>query len=178
MNIERLLATVLRLLGIYLLVKAVLDIGVLLYANSDLAEHLADSGQVHLWLSFIWFGLTFLISILMIACPLLLARWIVPGQPADKDTAQLSPQGLEVSAFVITGVVLVAHAAMSVFHNGIWLYYQNTDQVSERLSFGSREEFLIGLITALVELGIGLYLVLGARGLQRFISNIRRAGVS
>lgn len=178
MNIVRLLATGIRILGLYLLFKTLYGVLEFVYSNAYLAEFLADNGHTLNFVLYSWIILKFIVAGVMVVLPVTIARWVVPGKSPAETKIDIEPQGLEVSAFVIAGVVFVARAIPDVINSGVWLWYQNTGQISDRLKVGSYEEFVIGLMTALLELAIGLYLVLGAQGLQAMVFKFRRAGLS
>jgi len=178
MNIERLLATAIRILGLYIVLNTLYGLGAFINSSAYLTDSLADNALALEVVMYAWVIIKLIVAAMMVIVPISIAQWIVPGQTTTESNLDAEPQGLEVSAFLIIGVAFLARAIPDIIYNGIWLWYQNTDQISERLTVGSNEQFVIGLITALVGFGIGLYLILGAQGLQRLISKIRRAGVS
>lgn len=178
MNIVRLLATAIRILGIYLLLKILYEVWWFVYSNTYLVDSLADNGDALNFGVYSWIIIHCIGAVMMVVLPVKIAAWVVSGKLPAETKTDIEPQGLEVSAFVIIGVVIVARAIPDAITSCVWLWYQNTGQISDRLTVGSSEEFVIGLIIALLELAIGLYLVFGAKGLQAMVSKFRQAGVS
>ena len=103
--------------------------------------------------------------------------WIMSGRGAklilgDEGTAEsihASIQDIQVLAFCLGGLYLLAHALPDLIKNSlisVWLIFQ-----------GSNNENVVPiLISSFIQLCIGAWLLFGAKGIVAFIKKIRKAG--
>lgn len=177
MSIIQLFALAIRVVGVYWLFLAVMQIGFYGLATMHLEAILVDGGTMYDIAQLAWSSVYILVTILMIIFPVKLAQWLIPGKVNHTNSEDLPVERLILSALVVAGVIIVAQAIPNVVNSGVWLWYTTSGQVNNRLVPGSSAEYMIGILTAVVELAIGLYLMFGAQGLQKMMSKFRRLGV-
>ena len=177
MGIIQLFATAIRVVGVYWLYLAVMQIGFYGLATMHLETILVDGGAMYDIAQLAWSSVYVLVTILMIIFPVKLAQWLIPGEVNHSKSDSLPAERLVISALVVAGVIIVAQTIPNVVNSSVWLWYSTSGQVNNRLVPGSSAEYMIGILTAVVELAIGLYLMFGAQGLQKMMSKLRRAGI-
>lgn len=164
MKKEEIVAIAVRLFAIYLFVYAVRMVPGMVV----LIQQQVDS------IDFI-FGLVFLTSHLLVALllwvfALAIARKLLPGGKAGKAPARLAAGDIQTVAFSVMGLWVLAMAIPEIFYWGSYIYQTSASGWRYReLS----PENAGNIVSTLVELAIGLWLLFGARGLAGLVNMAR-----
>lgn len=167
MKKEEIVAIAVRLFAIFLFVYAVRMVpGMVVLIRQEVES-----------IDFI-FGLVFLASHLLVALllwvfALAIARTLLPGGKPGKAPARLALGDIQAVAFSVMGLWVLASAVPDIFYWGSFLYQTNVS------GWGYRElspENTGNIVSTLVELAIGLWLLFGARGLAGLVKMARGTG--
>ena len=114
-----------------------------------------------------------LAAVLMWFFPLALANKLIPDIKTKDAPVPLDPGSIEVVAFSVMGLWVLTTAIPDIFHWATYVY-----QVKNK-HFGYFEltsENIGNIVSTVVELVIGFWLLFGARGLLGVIRRARHAG--
>lgn len=166
MKSVELLALGLRLLGFYGVIKTMEYIGISYkYSYSMPAENAA------FW--YVVYGATIalmlLASLFLIKFPVIVARKLLPKTNQDDVTLKGTPEDIQITAFIILGVYILSGAIPDFIYNASMLIYMHESYVEENLI----GEYLITEIMTGIEVGIGVYLCVQAKGLQSLLFKLR-----
>jgi len=162
-------ALALRLLGLFTLLQAVWMVGPLV---SDVVDSLTSQGGFSGW----WLGSAFS-AVVMLACGLALLRWAPAiaarwAGPGETDAAPPSPtaRGLEVVGYRLLGVYMIV--------SGLPSLASRVGSSVASASFSTSGSYLtLDLFSSFLAILLGLWLVLGARGLAGLLDRLRGAGL-
>ena len=120
-------------------------------------------------------GTFIFIAFLFIKFPLTIAGKLLPKDGDDKLDWQLTGQDVYSIAFFILGLYILINAIPSMFY---WLAYSITYKNSDPPAY---QEFspgeIGGMVVTVTKLIIGIWLLLGARGLRGLVYKLRYAGL-
>ncbi len=171
-----LLATGIRLLGIYVFIYAIRT-GIYQYqAVMQYRSTSQDDMVVFTYLALVQVALLFVASILMFKFPVLLSKWLLPKTKENEVILDGTAKDIEVSIFVVIGVYILSWAIPDLFHNGLWWWYSSHSQISNMWEQGTKSEYIINQIVTVLEIAIGLCLCLRAKGLSNLLRRLREAG--
>lgn len=169
------LAIGIRLLGIYFVVKffqfissAYISYHQLAYAMPDVIPPILASGYAICALVMLAF------CALFIKFPTIIASKLLPK--TNKESAVLSGDAaqLQLAGFSLLGIYILSWAIPDLIHNSALLVVMPSYEPS--YSINDRPYDLINVGVTLIELVIGLYLVLQAKGLVKLLAKIRDVG--
>lgn|GEM_PF-1631193 len=176
MNTIELLATGIRLVGIYTIIIALQTIGQHINTLENitlLTQQQAPSLAVYM--VYIHVAVLFIAAAVLIKFPLTIAQTlsVTPHSAAPVGgikTQELNAQELHAALACLLGLYVLSQALPDVVDNVLWLWalYQQ-----DFLPAQDRQDAIIILITTLVEIGIGFYLCLKAQGLTRLLWRLR-----
>lgn len=168
-----LLAIGVRLLGVYLLVSG-MRLALKLY-------QLAQQGPIHeggqydyVYLGVAEVALVFLVALLMLKFPMTLSRWIHPASAGAEIGFSGQAGELETTLLVVLGVYILTWAIPDFFDNAIWWLYLSR---SIEASNADKDMVVINQLVTLLEIAIGLFLCLRAKGLSAMLRRLRTAGI-
>lgn len=171
-----LLATGLRLVGIYLIVVTV-QTGLSNY--QALVQFSGAATQANLDGFFLYVVLhVFLLgaaSVILIRFPSAIARWLIPETKKDDVVLNGSAKDIQTTLFCVLGIYILSWAVPDLFHNLLWLWFE----ARQRAGIGEDREFSVvtlSLLVTLIEIAVGLYLTLQAAGLSHLLWRFRTAG--
>lgn len=174
-----LLATGIRLLGIYIFIYAIRT-GIFQYqAILQFRSTSQDDMEAFAYIALFQVGLLFIASLFMFKFPVSLSKWILPKTNNNEIIFDGTIKDIEVSLFVIIGVYILSWAIPDLFHNGIWWWYSahsGISGISGMFNQGSENEHIINEVVTVIEIAIGLYLCLRAQGLSNLLKKFRQAG--
>ncbi len=172
-----LLATGIRLLGIYVFINAA-QMGITQYSmNYQLNNNFYEGAEIYLYAGIILTGVLVFISLIMLKFPVTIANWLLPKTKGDEVVFDGSARDIEVSAFVIIGVYILSWTIPDLLDNGLQLW-----RIAERESLGHswgsqyKHEYVFNEMVTVLEIAIGIFLCLRARGLSYLLYKIREAG--
>ena len=171
-----LLATGIRLLGIYTFIYAVRT-GIFQYQTvMQFRSNLQDDMEVFTYISLIQVGILFVASLFMFKFPVSLAKWVLPKTKDNEVIFSGTAKDIEVSIFVVIGIYILSWAIPDFFNNGIWWWYSAHSGISGMRNQEITNEHIINEIVTVLEIAIGLYLCLRAQGLSNLLRKLRQAG--
>jgi Ca2+/Na+ antiporter len=123
------------------------------------------------------FGLAFaVICFILIKFPLTVSRWLLPKSKDDEPVFNGSIDDLRIAAFTIIGVYIVSWAIPDLFYNVSMLVKLQSETAVKLYSSDSIIDFMIRTGMTVLEIFIGLYLCLQAKGLNNLILKFRGLG--
>lgn len=161
----------LRLLGLFLILKSIQMAGNGLISLGQYDQVTMGIDTTLFGLS-IWFpvAITFLASIFLMMFPVSLAKWCLPRSSADTKDIDFSDATLVISGSVLMGIYVLSRAVPDLAYNVLFLYQQysldphNNHHISETM---------IRALVTVIEIGIGVYLVIGSKSLFRLVNQLR-----
>lgn len=174
MTAKEIFGTGVRLLGLWLLVKA-FAVGSSAFSYYNYYQLSAFSGyseQFPMHKVSIFIAIAYLLfGFLFIKFPHFIAGLLIPKTAVDTSQVDWSEEVIERIGFVLMGVYFVAVAIPQLLQNfGLYIPMHNMPFDDSSRGWG----FLVLCITNLVRLSIGLILVFKSRGLVRMIHKLRR----
>lgn len=170
-----LLATGLRLVGIYLILIAI-NTG---FRNYQSLVQFSGAGGANLdgffFFVVVQVFLLALASVILIKFPSIIAKWLIPDTKQGETVLNGSAKDIQTSLFCVLGVYILSWSIPDLLHNLLWLWFD----ARQNAAVGESPEFsevTINLLITLVEIAVGLYLALQAAGLSNFLWRIRTAG--
>lgn len=174
-----LLAIGIRVLGVAALIYVV-QMVFFYYQQYQLVLTVQSGGEGGLWLlvsiALAHFGVLLAVAFLMLKFPVLVARWFLPKAKSDDTVFDGSANDIEVVAFVIIGIYILSWAIPDLFHNSIWWWYTANSEAGRPWGPDDEYEYIINGIVTVIEVVIGLFLCLRARGLSGLLRRLREAG--
>lgn len=171
-----LLATGIRLLGIYVFIYA-LRTGIYQYQMiMQFRSTTQDDMMVFTYVSFAQVGVLFIASLLMLKFPVSLSKCLLPKTKNNEVALDGSVKDIEVSMFVVMGVYILSWAIPELVNNGLWWWYSTHTEVRRMWEQDGGNEYIMNLLVTMLEIAIGLYLCLRAQGLSALLRRLREAG--
>lgn len=171
MKIVELLAVGIRILGIYLVLQILMSFSEIY----QLYQFTGDAGIAAypyvLVAEVIVLGL---VAFALIKFPITISRKLIPNDPDEKLNLPNNAEKLIAVAFVVIGVYILTWSVPDLIFNFLWLAYSHSQDFGYEQNF---QEALINQAATILEIGIGLYLVLGSRGLSRVLWLFRNTGI-
>jgi len=99
-----------------------------------------------------------------------IAGLLLPRDTSTTDLAQMNAQDFKQAAFSIVGLYLVATALPSL---GYWVAFVQRSMKVNPDAFNPSIEMYATIVRAVVQLIVGVYLLLGSRGLAAMIRQLR-----
>jgi hypothetical protein len=167
MTKEQVLGLAVRLFAIFLFVYGLRSLtGVI-----QLAE--TASGYSGIW----WVAVSYLVIFVCIALmlwffPVTVARKILPKDDRKTGETEISLKDIDVVAYSILGVWLLATTIPDVIY---WLLVLATLEHKGLIPYMTHSR-LASVIATIIQFGIGIWLMLGAKGLRGLIRKLRYAG--
>ena len=168
-----LLSTGIRLLGIYVFLYS---IRVSIYQYQAIIQFKSSSQDdvaTFIYLGAAQFICLFVASIIMFKFPVSVSSWILPKTKVNEPVFNGTSQDIEISFFIIIGVYILSWSMPDLLNNAIWLWYIKS---SGNLGFGVESKYIINEVVTVVEISVGLYLCLQAKGLSALIRSFRQVG--
>ncbi|WP_111641200.1 hypothetical protein [Marinimicrobium alkaliphilum] len=168
------LALGLRLVGIYAFLKGIQNIA-LVFSQAPIYHAQNVDFTAYYLVSGILVALYFAVALLLVIRPVWLAQLLMPKVPVQEDaTPDSSYSALQTAALTVLGVYIVSYSLPQVVHN-LALFWQATTMV-EYYSQIQRHNHGFHLLARCIELGIGIYLCLQAKGLVNLLQRLRGRG--
>lgn len=161
----------LRLLGIACIVYAISKTGEGINAIHQLG--MVDIGlnssayKAAVWLPVI---IIYLIGFLFIKFPITFAKMLLPRSSANSDIIEFSQRAIVTSGLTLLGAYLLAIALPDLAYNILFWYQQRNLHLSENPEI---TQTFIHLVFTLIQLGLGLFLLLGGKGIYKLIHRLR-----
>ena len=114
----------------------------------------------------------------LIRFPLTVSGWLLPRSKADEPVFNGSIEDLKIAAFIIMGVYILSWAVPGFFYNTAMLIKLQNPQFMALYHRDEGVEYIIRALVSVLEIAVGLYLCLQARGLNALINRLRWAGLS
>lgn len=168
MSKEQIVGLAVRLFAVFLIVYT------LRYSGSVIS--LASLDSPGFWISALVMLFAFLpvvIAFLLWRFPLSVASALIPKATNREKPKPLSEPEIQVVAFSILGLWLLASAIPDVFYWVIYAYRMET------VGFRNVEltpQNIAGIVSTTVELVLGLWLLLGSKGIVGIVRRLRHAG--
>lgn len=160
-------ALAIRIIGILLLLKILGGFTSWLIAFNEVSSPALTTPQLVSYYVF-----PFLISLVFIKFPLTLAKVVVPRSSEQSSELSGDSGSIQLAGFIILGVYLVANAIPDFLHNLMLIFsYSRSESRLELPGLYAAE------LATVIEAAVGLYLVLGAKGLVRLLHRFRNAGL-
>ncbi|MDQ2075171.1 hypothetical protein [Marinimicrobium sp. ABcell2] len=122
-------------------------------------------------------GLAFsVICFILIKFPVTVSRWLLPKSKDDEPVFNGSIDDLRIAAFTIIGVYILSWAIPDLFYNASMLVKVQSEGLANLYSRDSTITYLIQGGITILEILIGLYLCLQAKGLNKLILKFRGLG--
>lgn len=168
MHKEQVVGLAVRLFALFL------GIYVLRY-GSGLIPYLADSSTFKISFTFLILVVLFpvLAAILLWMFPLTIAAKLIPNIKTQEPPKSLDSTEIEVIAFSILGLWVLASALSDAFHWVTYIYIIK-NSVAPRVELSP--ENIGNIVATVVELAIGFWLLFGAKGVIGVIRRMRHAG--
>ncbi|MDI3326644.1 hypothetical protein QKW35_19895 [Pontibacterium granulatum] len=168
MKLNEVTALALRILGIYLAIRALRTFTMYTVRYDQVTEsNFGDTANLVYAEGVIFF----LCAALLLKFPASIANKIVPRSSTNSPIINTSGQSLEISAFVIIGVFTLSWSVPDLIDNAIYMYelkqFVHGDNRAWTDAVGRQ-------FVTLIEIAIGLYLALGSRGLHKVINKLRQ----
>lgn len=167
-----------RLLGVWLLVQAVgtcLSAVGMLVALDNQAPMGSATGS---WLMVAVFGVVAgFVAFLFLRFPVGIARLLVPKRGDAAPDISAGMDELQTLGFALLGAYLLADTLPALVQQGVFYFELGRDHW-EGMADARQLDVATTILALLIEAAIAAYLLLGARGLTRFLGRIRRAGVA
>lgn len=115
-------------------------------------------------------GLVFLLTcFFLIRFPVTVAGWLLPRTNNDEPLFNGSISDLSIAAFTILGVYILSWAIPDFFYNaGTMIYIASLDS-EQPYNISDFGVYIVNEVVTVLEIGIGLYLCLKAKGLYALI---------
>lgn len=169
------LSTGIRLVGFYAIVIGLRTASYHYYTVSEFLAWDRDntlvSGFLYMSLAAVLF--IFLAAFIMIKFPLTIAKKLLPSPVENESEAAGPTSGLEVALYSVLGIFILSWAIPDFVNNFIWIWYLKSD--ASAYTSSAAEHFINQAVT-LVELLIGIYLALRAKGLYMLLCKLRGLG--
>jgi hypothetical protein len=114
-----------------------------------------------------------LVAILLWVFPLTVAGNLIPNIKPERQTGKLDGGSIEVVAFTVMGLWVLASAIPDTFYWAVFAYRIKAMGVG---SPGLTPDHIGYMVATAVELAIGLWLLFGSKGLIGIIRRARQAG--
>lgn len=175
MNTIELLAVGVRLLGVYFLLQFVQFLGSSYSSYYQMASSLPEFNPFFVAGGYAFTAMLMLaFALVFIKFPATVAGWLVPKIDKDSSTISGSLIELQLTGFTLLGVYILSWAIPDLIHNSALLavipHYDESYLISDR------PYDVINIVVTAVEIVIGLFLTLQAKGLVRLINKFRYAG--
>lgn len=167
MKLLEVVAVGIRILGILLLWRVASGLLVWLANLDQVSTDSISTTQL-----IVLYALPLLISLLLIKVPVRLAKLLTPT--ASELPPDLSGDGaaIQCAGLIILGAYFLGMAIPDFFYNLIFIIYFTDSDINNELP-----RLYVDELITMLELAIGLYLMLGAKGLVRWLAQLRTAGL-
>lgn len=105
--------------------------------------------------------------------PLTVAKKILPNINPSPASVPLAAKEIELVAFTVLGLWMLAHAIPDVFYWGTFVYMIKSSNLSVG---GLRPEQVSAILATIIELAIGLWLLVSSNGIIQLIRKVRYVG--
>ena len=171
MKLNEVTALALRVLGIYLAVRALRTITMYTVRYNQVPESNFGDTTNLIYAGYAEGVVFFLCAALLLKFPVSIANKIIPRSSTDSPIINTSGQSLEISAFVIIGVYTLSWSIPDLIDNSIYMY--------ELKQFvpGDNKAWVDAVgrqLVTLIEITIGFYLALGSKSLHKVITKLRQ----
>jgi hypothetical protein len=168
MRLLEITAIGIRLFGILLFLKLLNDVtGWLTVYGPGYAS--GDNVEINS-LVILLYCIPIVLSLVFIKFPVSIAKLIVPVTSSSSPELESDGKTIQYAGLTLLGVYVLTYAIPNLVYYVISIFII----VNSRADLGeSQYSYVINLISTLVELGIGVYLILGVNGLVKFISKLR-----
>lgn len=112
----------------------------------------------------------------LIKFPMTVSRWLLPKSEGDEPIFNGSIDDLRIAAFTIIGVYILSWAIPDFFYNAGMLLHMRSQGMMDLYNEDAKDEYIIQELTTVLEIGVGLYLCLQAKGLNAMLLKFRRMG--
>lgn len=106
----------------------------------------------------------------LIRFPITLAKMLLPKSSTDTASIDFSENALSISGFTLLGAYLLTVAIPDFAYNALFLYHQYSLGLDQNVEI---TQTFIYMVFTTIQLGLGLYLLVGAKGLYKTIRRIR-----
>lgn len=171
MKMIEVLAVAIRILGILLLIRMLESLPYWLQALAIISPDrpIPESDINITYIQYAMFATLALVAFLMLKFPTLLARLLVGNLRSDSPLLEEKGQAIQIAGIALIGIYILTWAIPDLFHNALIFWAINNHlEVS-----GNSWETKINIAITLIEISIGFYCALGAKGISRIISKLR-----
>lgn len=109
----------------------------------------------------------------LIKFPLSFSRWLLPKADNGEAIFNGSIDDLKIAAFTVMGVYILSWAVPDFIYNASMLFHIKNEGMMSPYNTSARNEYIIQELITVLEVGIGLYLCLQAKGLNNLLLKFR-----
>lgn len=119
-------------------------------------------------------GLIFIVvCFFLIRFPITCSRWLLPKVESAEPIFNGSIDDLRIAAFTVIGVYILSRAVPDLFYNASMLLHIKGEGMMSPYDISAKKEYVIQALITVLEVGIGLYLCLQAKGLNNLLLKFR-----
>ena len=181
MKTDDLTIILLRLLGIYCFIESVpafrdmFQIITLFIFEYDSIQH-DTLGRIFPLFSALYGVILIIMGIYLIKSAPELARRMTPGESSDSLILKYESKDIQAVAFSIVGILVILLAVPALWFNLGQLFMWYSDDISDvRRDTQTIRTYWMRSIGPLLQMGLGLWLFFGSRGLSRLWHKLRTA---
>jgi hypothetical protein len=130
----------------------------------------SDLGNPVLYLTIVMYVFFAILALFAIKFPLTVSKMLISKDAADSVSLNMTPADLSVVCFTVLGVYILSWAFPDFVYN-CFEYWANS---SVRFETPELSNIKLTLAVTILEIAIGLYLALNAKGLKNVILKLRR----
>lgn len=171
------LALGIRVIGIFSILE-ILQFTATSYAAIQQWAYVNPGESITAWL--VLYGciglLLIAVCFLLIKFPITVSRLLLPNANDDEPVFNGSADDLRISAFIIIGVYILSWAIPDFIYNASMLLRMRSEGILHLYNQSTKGEIIIQEIITVLEIVIGLYLCLQAKGLNTLLLKFRGLG--
>ena len=171
------LALGIRLVGIAAIFQLLQFFG---YSATSIQQWLySHPGESFTWLISVYGAICIVFAImcfLLIKFPITVSRWLLPKTTNDEPVFNGSIDDLRIAAFTVMGVYILSWAVPDLFYNAGTLLQLNDERMMGLYNPDDKNALILDEIITIMEISIGLYLCLQAKGLNNLLLKLRGLG--
>lgn len=115
-------------------------------------------------------SIPFVLSLIFIALPVAIAKIILPVTSAASPELESDGRSIQYAGLTILGVYILSYAIPDLIYNILSIFVITRSKVD----LGeSQYSYVVNFVATVIELGIGVYLIIGVNGLVNIISKLR-----
>ena len=167
MKIIEVVSVAVRIFGILLFVVTLRDAPQWISSVADFGLEVATTT---IYIQWAMATSCLLMSVFMIKFPGVISRMLVTPSESSSPLIEEKGQAIQVAGITIIGVYILTWAIPDLFYNGLMLWVVSGYELPPKEYIS---EIKIGEFITVIEIAIGLYLALGAKGLTIAMNKLR-----